>query len=95
MTHSGGDTALFESISYDMVEKGYVISPSTLSANLTSLLVQHIIELSTEISWITQDSEAFFLDKLNRVITSFGTIVVFLSEKFPHEVSLQSENDTL
>jgi hypothetical protein len=50
MTHSGGDTVLFESICYDMVEKGYL------------------------------EQQGGFLDKLNKVITSFGTIVVLLSE---------------
>ena len=47
-THSGGDTSLFESISNDIVEKGYSIRPYALPANLTSLLSQHIIELPTE-----------------------------------------------
>ena len=47
-THPGGDTSLFESISNDIVEKGYSIRPYALPANLTSLLSQHIIELPTE-----------------------------------------------
>lgn len=80
-TYSGGDTSLFESISGDIVDKGYSIRPYALPTNLTSLLSQHIIELPTDefkragigrtkdhmindfirtdaISWITDDSEA-------------------------------------
>jgi SM-20-related protein len=79
-THSDGDTLLFESISNDIVDKGYSIRPYALPENLTRLLSQHIIELPTEnfkragigrikdhmindfirtdeISWITNDSE--------------------------------------
>jgi len=80
-THSGGDKSLFESISNDIVEKGYSIHPNALPENLTRLLLQHIIELpdenfkragigrakdhiindfvrTDEISWITSNSEA-------------------------------------
>lgn len=81
VTYSGGDTSLFESISNDIVDKGYSIRPCALPAKLTYLLSQHIIELPTEkfkragigrsqdhivndfirtdaISWITNDSKA-------------------------------------
>ncbi|PKI17856.1 2OG-Fe(II) oxygenase [Colwellia sp. 12G3] len=80
-THSGDDTSLFESISNDIVEKGYSIRPYALPEDLTVLLSQHIIELpaenfkragigrskdhivndfirTDEISWINHDSEA-------------------------------------
>jgi SM-20-related protein len=79
--HSGGDTTLFESISNDIIEKGYSIRPYALPTDLTRLLLQHIIELPTEefkragigrtkdhqvndfirtdeISWITNNSNA-------------------------------------
>jgi SM-20-related protein len=80
-TYSGGDTSLFESISNDIVEKGYSIRPYALPEDLTCLLLQHIIELPTdkfkragigrakghmindfirtdEISWITHNNPA-------------------------------------
>ncbi|TYK64345.1 2OG-Fe(II) oxygenase [Colwellia echini] len=46
--HSGGDTALFESISNDIIEKGYSIRPYALPENLALLLSQHILELPSE-----------------------------------------------
>ncbi|MBU2872167.1 2OG-Fe(II) oxygenase [Colwellia sp. E2M01] len=45
---SGDDTALFESISDDIIEKGYSIRPYALPENLALLLSQHILELSSE-----------------------------------------------
>ena len=80
-THSGGEESLFESISDDIVEKGYSIRLNALPENLTSLLLQHVIELpdenfkragigrtkehlindlvrTDEISWITSNSVA-------------------------------------
>ena len=42
------DTSLFESISNDIVDKGYSIRPYALPENLTTLLLQHITELSDE-----------------------------------------------
>lgn len=80
-TYSGDDPSLFESISNDLVDKGYSIRPYALPENLTSLLLQHITELpvdnfkragigrakdhtinhfirTDEICWITNDSEA-------------------------------------
>jgi SM-20-related protein len=79
--HSGNDTTLFESISSDIIEKGYSIRPYALPTELTRLLLQHIIELPTdnfkragigrtkdhqvndfirtdEICWITNNSKA-------------------------------------
>jgi len=79
--HSESDSTLFESISNDIIEKGYSIRSNALPTDLTHLLLQHIIELPTksfkragigrvkdhqvndsirtdEISWITNDSEA-------------------------------------
>jgi SM-20-related protein len=47
-THFSDDTSLFESISNDIVEKGYSIRPYALPENLTSLLLQHITELPDE-----------------------------------------------
>ena len=46
--HSRGDTTLFESISNDIIEKGYSIRPHALPTDLTSLLLQHIIDLPIE-----------------------------------------------
>lgn len=80
-THSGDDIPLFESISNDIVDKGYSIRPYALPENLTTLLLQHITELpdehfkragigrakdhiindfirTDEICWITSNSEA-------------------------------------
>lgn len=80
-THTGDDSSLFESISNDLIAKGYSISPYALPENLTTLLLQHLTELSAEhfkragigrakdhmindfirtdeICWITADSEA-------------------------------------
>jgi SM-20-related protein len=81
ITYSGGDSSLFESISNDIVEKGYSIRPYALPEELTHLLLNHIIELPTEkfkragigrakdhmindfirtdeISWITSNNQA-------------------------------------
>lgn len=81
MTFSNDNASLFESISYDIVDKGYSIQPYALPKNLTALLMQHITELPEEsfkragigrvkeytisnsvrmdsISWITSDSVA-------------------------------------
>jgi SM-20-related protein len=81
--HAGGDRTLFESISNDIIEKGYSIRPNALPTEITRLLLQHIIELPTEnfkragigrtkdhqvndfirtdeISWITNDNQASF-----------------------------------
>ncbi|MBA6338857.1 2OG-Fe(II) oxygenase [Colwellia sp. BRX8-7] len=81
MTYSGGDSSLFESISNDIVEKGYSIRPYALPEELTHLLLNYIIELPTEkfkragigrakdhmindfirtdeISWITSNNQA-------------------------------------
>jgi SM-20-related protein len=78
---SDDDTTLFESISNDIIEKGYSIRPNALPNDLTSLLLQHIVELPSEnfkragvgrtkdhqvndfirtdeISWIINDSQA-------------------------------------
>lgn len=78
---SGGDTTLFESISNDIIEKGYSISSNALPTDIARLLLQHINELPTEnfkragigrtkdhqvndfirtdeISWITNDNQA-------------------------------------
>jgi SM-20-related protein len=78
---SDDDTTLFESISNDIIEKGYSIRPYALPNDLTSLLLQHIVELPSEnfkragvgrtkdhqvndfirtdeISWIINDSQA-------------------------------------
>jgi SM-20-related protein len=80
-TQYGEDTTLFESISNDIIDKGYSICPNALPTALSSLLLQRIIDLPTEnfkragigrtkdhmvndfirtdkISWITNDSEA-------------------------------------
>lgn len=80
-THTDDDSSLFESISNDLVDKGYSIRPYALPENLTALLLQHITELpehnfkragigrakdhiinnfirTDEICWITNDSEA-------------------------------------
>lgn len=193
-TDFSDDTSLFESISNDIVDKGYSIRPYALPENLTSLLLQHVTELPDEnfkragvgrakdhtinnfvrtdqICWITSNSKAGYAwvkwtaslqDFLNRrlflglfsfeshfahyakgdfykkhkdafkgednrflsvvvylnqywsaddggelviydtqstdhnskaiVMPSFGTIVIFLSEEFPHEV-LQAKRD--
>ncbi|WP_220470326.1 2OG-Fe(II) oxygenase [Colwellia sp. BRX8-7] len=81
ITYSGGDSSLFESISNDIVEKGYSIRPYALPEELTHLLLNYIIELPTEkfkragigrakdhmindfirtdeISWITSNNQA-------------------------------------
>lgn len=46
--NSDGDSSLFESISNDIVDKGYSIRPYALPDNLTTLLLKHITELSDE-----------------------------------------------
>lgn len=46
--NSDGDSSLFESISNDIVDKGYSIRPYALPENLTTLLFTHITELSDE-----------------------------------------------
>jgi SM-20-related protein len=79
--HSKDETILFETISNDIIEKGYSITPNALPIDLTRLLLQQIMELPTEnfkragigrdkehqinelirtdeISWITNNSEA-------------------------------------
>lgn len=79
--NSGVDSALFESIAKDVIDKGYSIRPYALPIKLTHLLSQHIIDLSSdkfkragigrvqdhmindfirtdEISWIINDNEA-------------------------------------
>ena len=79
--YSDGDKTLFESITNDIIEKGYSIRSCALPTDLISLLLQHIIELppekfkragvgrtkdhqvndfirTDEISWITNDSKA-------------------------------------
>ena len=47
-THSGGDPSLFESITNDIIDKGYSIRPYALPENLAHLLSQHVIKLSDE-----------------------------------------------
>lgn len=81
MTSNNYNSSLFESISNDIVDKGYSIQPCALPEDLAILLMQHITELSKEkfkragtgrakehaindfvrmdeISWITSNSEA-------------------------------------
>lgn len=43
--HSGDNSSLFESISNDIMDKGYSIRPYALPESLTTLLLQHITEL--------------------------------------------------
>jgi SM-20-related protein len=80
-THFGDNYSLFESISNDIIDKGYSIRPYALPENLALLLLQHITELPPEnfkqagigrakdhtinnfirtdaISWITNNNEA-------------------------------------
>lgn len=80
-TYSGGDSSLFESISNDIVDKGYSIRPYALPENLTSLLLQQIADMPStqfkragigrakdhninnfvrtdEICWITSNNDA-------------------------------------
>ncbi len=79
--HSGDNSSLFESISNDIMDKGYSIRPYALPESLTTLLLQHITELpphnfkqagigraqdhtlntfirTDAICWITDNSEA-------------------------------------
>lgn len=81
MTHSNNNSALFDSITTDIVDKGYSISHYALPKDLTTLLLQHITQLpkknykragigrakdhaisdfirTDDISWITSDSIA-------------------------------------
>lgn len=81
ITCSADNYSLFESISNDIANKGYSISPCALPEKLTALLLQHITELPVEsfkqagigrakdyvindairtddISWITSKNEA-------------------------------------
>ena len=46
--HSKDETILFETISNDIIEKGYSITPNALPIDLTRLLLQQIMELPTE-----------------------------------------------
>ena len=48
MTHSGDSSPLFESISNDIVTKGYSIYSDALPKSLANLLLQHITELPEE-----------------------------------------------
>lgn len=80
-TDCGDDSTLFESISNDIVEKGYSIRPYALPEHLTTLLLQHMSQLpdgdfkragvgrakehsinnfirTDAICWITNNSEA-------------------------------------
>ena len=80
-TNYDEDTSLFESISNDIIDKGYSIRPGAIPTDLTSLLLQRVMHLPSEnfkragvgrsidhiindlirtdeISWITNDSEA-------------------------------------
>ncbi|PVZ67793.1 2OG-Fe(II) oxygenase [Pelagibaculum spongiae] len=47
-THFDDNTSLFESISNDLVDKGYSIRPYALPENLSSLLLQHVSEIPNE-----------------------------------------------
>lgn len=80
-TYSGGDSSLFESISNDIIDKGYSIRPYALPENLTTLLLQQISDMPStqftragigrakdhnindfvrtdEICWITHNNDA-------------------------------------
>ncbi len=48
VTHFDDNTSLFESISNDLVDKGYSIRPYALPENLSSLLLQHVSEIPNE-----------------------------------------------
>jgi len=81
MSNATDNTILFDSISNNIVDKGYSISPYALPKNLTQLLLHHIAKLpkqsykragigrakehvisdtirADEIAWITNNSEA-------------------------------------
>lgn len=47
-THFDDSSSLFESISNDIVDKGYSIRPYALLENLSSLLLHHIGEMPEE-----------------------------------------------
>jgi SM-20-related protein len=46
--HSGDTTSLFESITNDIIDKGYSIRPYALPENLAQLLLQHVTVMSDE-----------------------------------------------
>ncbi|WP_245825408.1 2OG-Fe(II) oxygenase [Pseudocolwellia agarivorans] len=46
--HSGDTTSLFESITNDIMDKGYSIRPYALPENLAQLLLQHVTVMSDE-----------------------------------------------
>lgn len=48
MTHTSDSTLLFDSISNDIVDKGYSIRPYALPENISALLLQHIDEMPSE-----------------------------------------------